>query len=346
MLWDWVRAGGALYCDLGIGSWQSGGFQAFTEPLITLLGVLRVGYVLPAEFDGTVYMESPSLPSLREGMETRGKPFRGLMGDARVTAGAKPVVVFRTRRDPRRNRELLYSGIMVNDLGEGAVVYSTTPCLDDWYPDSPLGERFWGDLLSRGAIVEQLSSPGVRGGALDVRAGEGIAVIANYGPGPEVVRLRLTDVPAVVLTDCLVHTGRDLPHTEVLGQVPGGGLLAARDLPLEVLNPEALVAVHEYGPDGLSLTIGPPDAEYGYTLTRGGWIAGGTPIEYGFRLTSGELPILPNEELDLIVTIPGGAVTSGRVVADDAGVVTVLVDTAPAAEITLRPRAPEEVDLP
>lgn len=346
MLWDWVRAGGVLYCDVGIGSLQTGSFQALTEPLITLLGVLRIGQLAPGEFDGQVYMESPSLPSLREGMSTTGMPFRGLVGDARVTAGAKPTLVFRSRRDRNRNNQLMYAGIMVNDLGSGAVVFSTTPCLDDWRPDDPTGRMFWGDLLSRGARIEKATPGPIVGGPLDARSGQGMAVVANYAPGAEPVHLVLRNAVGAVLTDCLVHTGQDVPETEVLSQVAGGGLLAARDLPLQVVNPEALVAVHEYGPRGLSLTIGPPDAAHGYVVGRGAWIEGGTPVRYAMLLRSGELPILPNEEFDLIVTVPGGAVTTRRVVADGSGAVSILVDTSPAVEVTLRPRALQEVGFP
>lgn len=346
MLWDWVRAGGVLYCDLGIGSLQTGSFQALTEPLITLLGVLRIGQLAPGEFDAQVYMETPALPSLREGMSTAGMPFRGLVGDARVTAGAKPTLVFRSRRDRNRSNQLMYAGIMVNDLGSGAVVFSTTPCLDDWGPNDPTGRLFWGDLLGRGARIEKAAPAAILGGPLDARSGRGMAVVANYAPGTEPVHLVLRNAVGAVLTDALVHTGQNVPETSILSQVPGGGLLAARDLPLEVVNPEALVAVHEYGPKGLSLTIGPPDAAHGYVVGRGGWIEGGTPVRYAMQLRSGELPILPNEEFDLIVTVPGDAVTTRRVIADGSGVVSILVDTAPAVEVTLRPRAPQEVDLP
>lgn len=345
-LWDWVRAGGVLYCDMGIGSWQSGSFQALTEPLIALLGVLRIGLIGPGEFDGRVYMESPALPSLHEGMSTEGTPFRGLVGDARVTAGAKPMIVFRSRRDRNRNDQLMYSGIMVNELGSGAVVFSTTPCLDDWSPSESLGRLFWGDLLSRDARIEKAAPDSIVGGRLDARAGHGMAVVANYAPGTEPVHLVLYDAVGAVLTDCLVHTGQSVRETEILSAVPGNGLLAARDLPLEVLSPEALVVVHEYGPKGLSLTIGPPDAAHGFVVTRGGWIEGGTPTRYAMRLGSGELPILPNEEFDLILTVPGDVVIRRVASADGSGVVNIPIDTAPAIEVTLRPQTAREVGQP
>ena len=40
-------------------------------------------------------------------MSTTGMSFRGLVGDARVKPGAKPTLVFRSRRDRNRNNQLM-----------------------------------------------------------------------------------------------------------------------------------------------------------------------------------------------------------------------------------------------
>jgi len=343
-LWDYVRGGGVLYCDLGIGLRQTGSVQLLPETLVPLVGVMRITSLTQTEFDGVVYGDSPLLPSLHDGASTEGRPFSGLTGDARATAGAKPTILLRARRDPRdRDPRVTYAGVFTNSVERGAVVYATNQILAHWLPTDPLGAAFWGDLVSRGSIVENTTAPGPICPDVDVRSDGQTVTAVNYSQAVLLATAGVPSDPGQCFTGCVVRTGMAVRGAELSCELAPGELMVAAAIPLTVQAPAALVAVSSYGPKGLELQAAPFDAQYTFDRISGPELSGGTPQALALLLRSGGLEILPGERLDATLTCADGTTSSLEAVADGSGTVRIELGKTAAVRVSVKPRGPQKV---
>ncbi len=341
-LWTYVHGGGVLYCDLGIASRQTGTFRIFPEPLIPLTGVLRIDAIYPMEADAEVAWPTTATPSLPQGARTSGSSFRGPVGDARVSAGARPALVIRARRDPARMDALYYAGVFANSFGAGTTIFSSSQCLGTWTPFEPLGGRFWGDLISRAARIEDENAPGLLSGDTEVRAGGDRVAAAHYGAEPVELSVRILDEPGIVLRGAMVEAGllggRVPSPTTVRGLLNGGEALVARYTPLRVTGPRVLAWVSECGADGMVVALAPADSDW--SIADGGPVFhGGSPTRYDLEFGSGEMVVEPGDQFDVTVSNQGGrASETVTVTADEDGIATIGIAERGAVAITVRPR--------
>lgn len=344
-LWSAVRGGSLLYADLGLGLRQSHGMTALPPGLIGLAGLALIPNVFPMSLSGTVMETNPALPSLPGGAVTEGEVFGPVIGDARLTGGARPWIVFRSRRDASRGFVLLYAGISVHRLEQGAVVFATAPALATWSPREPLGARLWEELLSRGA---QIRDPG-RGpvgetALLEARRGGGDLAAADYGAPESWATLESAGTEA----DCAVGAVIETSETSgVRWRIPlaGGGVAVARGAPVRVLSPSTGVWLDSYGAQGLVARIAPAGVRWRATTDGPPEPEPGPPIAVGLAVASGAMPILAREEFDVIQRpLDGSPEQNLRLLADEAGVLTLTLDLAAPVEIEIRPRHREEDD--
>jgi len=343
-LWDYVRGGGVLYCDLGIGLRQTGSVQLLPETLVPLIGVMRITSLTHTEFDGVVYGGSPIFPSLVDSATTEGQPFSGLTGDARVTAGAKPTIVFRARREPRsRDPRVTYAGVFTNSVERGAVVFATNQIMAHWLPTEPLGAGFWGDLVSRGSLVENTTTPGLICPDIDVRSDGETVTAVNYSSAMLLATAGVPSASGRCFTGCVARTGAAVRGAELSCELAPGELMVATAVPLTVDAPAALVAVTSYGPKGLELQVAPFDARYTFGRIAGPELSGGTPQELALVLRPGTLRILPGERLDATLTRSDGTTSPLEAVAGPDGTVRIELGKTAAVGVTVKPRAPGKV---
>ncbi len=339
-LWAYVRNGGLLYCDLGLASRQTGTFRSFPEAYIALTGILQIRSIFPMEADAEVAGPTPVAPSMPAGARTTGLAFRGAVGDVRITAGARPALVIRARRDETRANVLYYAGVFTNSFGEGAVVFASTQCLGTWTPHEPLGDRFWGDLFSRGARIENEGAPGLLPGDTEVRDAPDRVVVAHYGERPTDLYVRTLAEPGVLVTGAVVEAGLlggRVPSPTILrGSLGPGESLVARYAPLRVTGPRVLAWVAEYGPDGARLLLAPFDAECAFTDSEP-MFEGGSPTPYYLELSSGAMPVEPGDEFRVAIHEAGSSRDETlAVVADERGVASIAIEERGPIEVRVR----------
>ncbi len=341
-LWDYVKGGGLLYTDLGLGFHQSGTMTEFPATLMGLTGILAVPFILPMQLGGTVEQPCPALPSLVPGARTSGAVFGPVIGDARLTMGATPIVVFRSRRVAQRGNALFFASLSAHYVGRGAVLFATTPALAGLTPQDALGAPLWADLMTRGAMVENVGGDDFAPPHLEVRTGDGIVVAAAYDAGTEWATAQRAGSDRAVFRGALTETAAE-GHDDVLLHIPvGESVLAIADrLPVRIPSPTTCVWVSEYGPDGLRATVAPSDASW--SPIEGGYVAaGGTVQPLALEIAAGAFPILPREELEVVVRGSNGRPSETvRLTAGDDGVLRLDLGAAGPLEVTVRPRAPE-----
>jgi hypothetical protein len=339
-LWQFVKGGGLLYGDLGMGLRQSGAMTALPPELIGLAGLLNIPYVLPMQLGGTVDVTSPFLPSLSQGDQTAGTVFGPIVGDARLTAGASPLVVFRARRVAQRGNALYYSGISINPLERGAMLFATAPALSGLSPEDPLGALFWIDLTRRGARVESLSGDGLFPRDLEVRAGRSVVAVASYGAPVAWAQVVRGGVGGTVFEGALTQTG-EASADSVLLRIPAeAGLGVAQAMPARVVTGATCVWVYEFSEQRVRMLLAPVDADWTFA-DREPSAVGGTPTRMALELGAGRLPILPNEQFDVTMRQPGnsGAQTLEAMAGAD-GILRLDVGETGPVELTVTPRNP------
>lgn len=336
-LWDYVRSGGVLYCDLGVGMRQTGSIRQLPEPLVPLLGVFAVPYVWPMALDGQVAEVSPVLPSLRQDARTTGAPFRGVVGDARITTGARPTIVIRSRRDDRLR--MTYAGLFAHPVGSGATIYATVQCVGTWTPLDPLGRAFWGDLLGRGRAIENVTAPGLLTPGLDVRHGGGTLVAASSADTDGIATVDLYGAPGQLISRGVLLVGAGLSPTRVTAHLGARELWVGHLMPVWVSSGRALARVERYDSRGLEVTLAAPDARVAEGPRGSLELVPATPQPFELVVRTGRLQVLPNEEFRLTVTSADGSVARTAVVADETGAIRVAVADTPLANVLLEPRA-------
>lgn len=340
-LWQFVKGGGLLYGDLGMGLRQSGAITALPPELIGLAGLLNIPYVLPMQLGGTVNVASPFLPSLAPDDQTDGAVFGPLIGDARLTAGASPLVVFRARRVATRGNALYYAGISINALERGAMLFSTAPALSGLTPEDTLGARFWTDLARRGPAVENRSAEGLFPRDLEVRAGGSVVAVAGYGASIPWAHVLRTGVGGAVFEGALTQTG-DAAAGDVLLRIPLGEatLAVTRALPVRAVTGATCVWVYEYGEERVRMLLAPVDADWTFT-EREPSAVGGTSAPVALELGAGLLPILPGEQFDLALrTLGGSEPTTAEATAGTDGILRLDLGVTGPVELTVTPRHP------
>jgi hypothetical protein len=133
-------------------------------------------------------------------------------------------------------------------------------------------------------------------------------------------------------------TGTSRPAPEFVAEIPAGGLLVARGVPVTVRTAAALLCVSEYSDTHIALQAAPPDASYALTPGKGVSIEGGTEGPLELEIRSGDMPVLPNEEFDLTITGADGRPDKSRAIAGPDGVVRISLEAVGCVNIEMRQR--------
>jgi hypothetical protein len=261
-LMAYVQAGGTLVLDLGVGLRQTGSALEFPPGLDMLLGVPRMGQIAPTRADMTVEEAVAPLPSMVPGAETVGVPpgptIDGPIGDALAGLGAHCIASARIRRG--RDGRPYRAGLFAKPFGSGYCVFCTGSLFAHWWPDDPLYQCFFSDLLrpaARAEVMVQDERMLYSDAAALLSAEEGYALVGRAA-APTVVGVRVNDTPGRVFSAGLRRGARGSPGTtvpmEVYAALSAGDAVTLRPLPVRVEG-DGWCRVADYGPTHVSLEL-------------------------------------------------------------------------------------------
>lgn len=226
---EFVRGGGALVADLGLGVYETGSWLMLPEQLGLLCGIRRLAAMQDVRRDLTVSWVPPWLPSLPFGARTqgcfasRGKTLAPGQGSytGGGTRGTRVRESSAAERVPRHvvgpacraaleegtgavatldvqylDGQRVVGGLMGRQSGQGVVCFATHRLWANWVTSDPVYMAFHGDLCARRAAVELLGS------ALWT---EGVCVTAMAPRGIAVVNARAVSTAADVLYRDAAH---------------------------------------------------------------------------------------------------------------------------------------------
>ena len=162
-LLDFVKAGGTVLADLGVGMLQADArLYDIPRPLQALFGVMSSTGIAETQLNMQVYRSTPFFPSLVPGLNSTGMD----VGYAiKHTAQAIPLpgtdLLFQTVANSTLGLPALHPhqplavqatrGMFIVQQGKGLAIYATFPLYEFWMPGNMLFEEFHRDLFSRGA---------------------------------------------------------------------------------------------------------------------------------------------------------------------------------------------------
>jgi hypothetical protein len=177
LLAEYVRSGGALLADLGIGLHTTGDWRYLPEPLAAAFGVRAMGEIKARAGTLSVTGSVPWLPHVVRGMKSKGS-FRARMpggergretyqagsyavgsyaGYAALMQGATAVAVLDV--DNSTPETPLFAGIIGTAYGRGLAVFATHPLYQHWPLSDPLSAALHYDILGRGRACRLVGEP-------------------------------------------------------------------------------------------------------------------------------------------------------------------------------------------
>jgi len=278
---EYVRSGGALLGDIGLGLHHTGSWLRLPPTLANALGVRELLEGESRAGDLSVIGQVPWLPHVTHGMKSSGT-FRSVAAAtgkqtyktppysvssyaayAGLTESAVAVGSLRTKGAEQGNP--VFAGLMCNTYGRGVAVFTTHLLYAYWPLSDPLSGALHYDLMARRATCELVSSPFLpdtvevsleddRIRLLNGARGQVSPVVALYGRGDRLVQAALNVVTAQYTAGAERQT--------VYAAVPGETILS---LPITTITAqpyggEASVVIRELRPERIRLSVAGPGA--------------------------------------------------------------------------------------
>lgn len=176
LLAEYVRSGGALLGDLGIGLHTTGDWLDLPEPLAACFGIKAMGEIKARAGTLSVSAQVPWLPHVIHGLRSTGS-FRarapGSSGDVAYQAGSYAVgsyaayaAIMQTARavavldvNSSTPEVPLFAGLIAAEYGRGVAVFATHPLYQHWPLSDPLNAALHYDLLGRRRVCELVGEP-------------------------------------------------------------------------------------------------------------------------------------------------------------------------------------------
>ena len=328
---SYLRDGGALVADIGLGMYQAGTWSPDAGPLAPQLGLASA---LPIEtrFGGfRVGVPHPQLPSVLKGAgagglftvgrtqdisgsrasgraftgaadQLKGYPFQGPSCFVSLRTGAIPLATMSVRYDDERRPHFL--GLIVNEVGDGLTVFATFPMWTYWPVDDALHGALHLDLIRRRATY-RLLEPGLLPGMVQVSGSPDEVHLLNRGGGARVQILAgaadhraFLGCISVFSAAAVDASGRRTGRVRLNVELPAGSLTHLQALPLR-LRPtrgECCARVSCYSPGLISMDVGGQGATWRSRRGQPPTFEDGAITQIRFGVESGAYVIAPGSK--------------------------------------------------
>jgi len=310
---EYVRQGGCLVADLGLGAYQTGSWTQVPEVLQQAFGILglanareRVGDLTAAEGLRALApwprgVKAQGLFSPRQGdtapaTQRRSYPVSGWVAEALLTGNASPLATVSARFD--EDKRAWFSGVIGRQHGAGIAVFATHPLWQYWPLADGLSQLLHTRLFGRRAGYELVQNGLLQSGPFFGGGDQGAAV---YNPGrlPVLAELWAYGARSHAFAGCASQFTA-APGTE--GLAPGTAHLLAQAPPAQtqqlahtplVVQPfagEATVLMQEYAPQQVVFEIAGTGCVV-RPMARGLDLRGGEPVSVRLILAHGRYPV-------------------------------------------------------
>lgn len=357
---EYVRQGGALVADLGLGAYQTKSWAILPPPLQQALGIIQMGGLkervgdlvaaegLPAISPWPRGAKAMGLFSARGGAtasaaERRTYPVSGWVAEARISDRTAPLATVAVRFD--EDKQPLFSGLLAAEHGSGLAVFATHPLWQYWPLTDALSQLLHNQLMGRRADYE-LAQAGLLQDGLYFSAGADMVALYNPQRSPVLARVRASVADSHAYSDCasrFVASPGDQgfrPGTALLmADVPGhqARRLSRSSLVVQPYAAEATVRIMSADREQMVVEVAGAGASVVHSA-RGLEIRGGQSARVRMILSDGAYGVEPGSRH--VVTVKTRTRETQSVVAADNSGSLDLSGTYPAGTITIAP-APE-----
>jgi len=282
LLAEYVRSGGALLADLGLGLHTTGDWRYLPEPLAAAFGIRAMGEIKARAGTLSVSGSIPWLPHVVRGMKSKGS-FRARMpggsgpetyqagsyavgsyaGYAPLMQGATAVAVVDV--DNSTPEAPLFAGVIGAHYGRGVAVFATHPLYQHWPLSDPLSAALHYDVLGRGRACELIDEPLIPAATeISVEADRIRVLNASAEHRRVVIALHSGDdrlvTSALTVNHAAYTAGEANQQVEV--SVPPNSLAAFSSLPirLQPYTDDVAAVVAEFSRNRVQLSVAAPGA--------------------------------------------------------------------------------------
>ncbi|MCS7252892.1 MAG: hypothetical protein RMK18_05135 [Armatimonadota bacterium] len=311
-LTNFVASGGVLVSDIGASLSPAGEpFRLMPQDFAMLFGVVgaRMLIVEPNLALGmSILFRHPLFPSLHEGyiLGEDEMPFRTIAAVLRFM-GAQPYALM--MRHARRTRRITSEAVAmcINRFGRGFAIYAPTLLWANWNTASKSFEAFHGDLLSREAKVELLSSPSLVNDELKVALFDRGVALVNLSGETQLASIRVD--AALFGAGALTNACTEFPigvqsrHIVIHKFVQPLEMAFVKRLPIAVDCEGRFVAViQRYDSKRIELTLYGSDA---VIKVKNGRLAIGAiqPAKFSVTVSSGEYEVAPHSKHAVSISV-------------------------------------------
>lgn len=328
---SYLRDGGALVADIGLGMYQAGTWSPDAGPLAPQLGLANA-LPVASRFGGLhVGVTHPQLPSVFKGADAnglfttgrtldisgarasgrsftgaadqlKGYPFQGPSCFVSLRTGAIPLATMSVRYDDERRPHFL--GLIVNEVGDGLTVFATFPMWTYWPVSDPLHGALELDLMRRRASY-RLLQPGLLPSTVQVSGSPDAVHLLNRGDEAQVQVLAGAADHRAFLGCISVFSaaevdasGRRTGRARLNVALPAGSLTHLLALPLR-LRPtrgECCARVSCYSPGLISMDVGGQGATWRSRRGQSPTFEDGATTQIRFGVESGAYVIVPGSK--------------------------------------------------
>jgi len=295
---EFVRQGGNLMAELGLGAYQTGSWTQLPEAVAQACGIVSLGNAKEKLADLTAAdglrelqpwprgvraqgLFSPRNNATASATESRAYPINGWLAEAAIAEGAAPLATVAVRFDEQKRP--LFSGVIGRVHGAGIAVFATHPLWQYWPLADPLSQLLHGDLMARRAGYE-LVQTGLLQAGLYFGGGEEGAML--YNPARTAALAQLWAYGA----QSHAFTGGATQFTAApgaAGYAPGTALLVANVPPAQSLSLDRTpLIVQPYQGEATVMLRAYTPQEVAFDVAGSGCVARPTPR--GLELLGGE----------------------------------------------------------
>ena len=282
LLAEYVRSGGALLADLGLGLHTNGDWRYLPEPLAAAFVISSIWEIKALAGTLSVSGSIPWLPHVVRGMKSKGS-FRARMpggsgpetyqagsyavgsyaGYAPLMQGATAVAVVDV--DNSTPEAPLFAGVIGAHYGRGVAVFATHPLYQHWPLSDPLSAALHYDVLGRGRACELIDEPLIPAATeISVEADRIRVLNASAEHRRVVIALHSGDdrlvTSALTVNHAAYTAGEANQQVEV--SVPPNSLAAFSSLPirLQPYTDDVAAVVAEFSRNRVQLSVAAPGA--------------------------------------------------------------------------------------
>ncbi|NPV47220.1 MAG: hypothetical protein HPY69_09695 [Armatimonadetes bacterium] len=348
LLAGYVRSGGAVLADLGLGMYQSNSWVQLPKPWMEVCGLQWLGNLEGKAGDLAVAAQVPELPSVQPGMRSHAPEMprqrvEGLYRSTAVATDRRPFSVIGETAEGRANadalafahlalrfdeqRQACFRGLIANRYGAGLAVFATHALWSRWPLTDALSQALHGDLLARRARYA-LTQTGLLQENLHFAGSADDVLLFNRERGAQVAEVLAFDAEGLAyqggctqFTAAPTQVGLPPGTARLLALVPGRGTvhLQRRPVLVQPLSGEAMVQVVEYTPQRVELVVGGSDATVRSWRDRRLEMVASRPCEVRLLLRNGAYAVRPGSRHTVTLTWRAGESQTATLIASPEG---------------------------